>query len=224
MNSYSVDDIDYLHNNFGKKSYKELAEALNRTENSIRQKCFRLNIKAKESYQGHNYISETQFVKELKDLNLDISLAIYLSLRDKNVIKTFGDKFQIKFLKHQEASKWLDFFKTHYHTRYVKNTLLDKKYHKRFDKWLTCKCIPSVVLVEKHQYKYWVHKTEVEKLLNLLKNFLPVTEFAKKIGYTIEHISKLRLKGVLTKYIHFANKYWYEKSELNVLKERLKTL
>lgn len=216
---YTQDEIDFMHENACKISVIEIAYHLKRSKYSIQRKINKLGIFLTETFQGHNYIFEKDFIQEFESIP-GMTKWIYYSLRDEKIIPVIKLKEGFNYLSLDVYDHWLNFFKTHTVSSYFINNMIPKKSKRWKQSLLESGNIKRVVFESRVLNKYWIDNKDIKRVENIVNTHILLDDLSKKVGFTRNGI----LNIIRRKYFHldcfkWNGRWWFTPDDYKKIKK-----
>lgn len=216
---WTTDKNDFIQEKLGTWTYKELCEHFNVTETALMVQIKRLKIKRKVSLHKHNFFTQQDLIKDMKELGINVSRDVLLAFRKNHIIKSYktGDKCNIVMFK-EKTFFWLkDFFTNNIRVTDLVKQLQEKepKIKNILKNWLSVKSIREFLNPKtfKNCQDVWLPIEKANYIKSLLFDYYLVSKVSKLTYYSVAVINKLAkyfIKGT----VFFANKFWIPKSKV----------
>lgn len=217
--NYTDEEIEFIHQKIGSLSVVEIAEILKRSVNGLKAKLIKLNIRTRESYHGHNYISESDFIKEIVKFP-GITKSIYFNLKLCGFIKVNSITSRTNFITDKNYNEYIKFFSNYTHPEYFFNVLFKDIPEQTKHTWIARKNIDIFTINERQTNKHWISNKSIKLIESLDKDWLCLKHISKESGYNKESIRRLMKNNkISTNHIRFCKQIYFHKDILKELKE-----
>lgn len=226
---WTDEKVTYLLDNICKIGYEAMSKFFNKSVQAIKTQLKRLKFRVKKSYYKHDYISQIDLMKTIKEkgfyMTYDI-LRMWEKIKLIKRIKLTKNKSVVTNILYSENDfNWIMNFLEHYVCLNVvkeqlKEVLTVKSLNNIFRKRKNSTDNFDLVRFTKTNL-IWLSKKDFERILNI-KNAYSSKELGNIVGYSNIYLSELRKKGIVTKYFKLFNKYWYYKDSVIEIKKWIK--